>query len=376
MISAVFLATVVTAWAAAQAVRLLCELAGVTADIPAKWPLSIFQVKIPGLRAPASDWCVSAGILLCFLALLRQIPGRITTSLLAVTSLGLVLVVSTNLIHGPWYGLVRPHDGPLQYYHDAVQIHSAGQFLKGFEAAQAGLSCHSRTHPPGAVLFYYGLCKLVGGGAALSIAIAALAVVSSAIFLYRLLLHDFDRQTSGYVTLLFLLIPSVQIYYCACIDAVIAGCFLGVLLFVRHPNSLVSIAGTIACLFCASFLTFGACFLLPVVAGFEIITRRSVRNSVLVLLGVGILYGALYLISGFDYLRSFPPLRRAGQLRHDQAGGHLRDSGVLRTFPAAALRAWRAHNAASRDLPEAAAVDDSGDSGAAGHVPDRCVQNR
>jgi len=313
-----FVAVFILAWAAALGVQRLCELAAVPIDIESKWwPLSCFNLKVPGVHAPLLDLWRALGVLLVFLVSARRFSRPATANVCSVMLAGCLLVIGTNLIHGVQYGLVVPHlgdekdlpDAARQYYQDAEEVTSAGQFLRGFEAGQAELGCHSRTHPPGAVLFHYWLLKIFGGDSsttpvAVSVVIAVLSVGLSVFFLYRLLSHEIDRDTCGYVTLLFLCIPAIQIYYCATLDAVVASCCLGVLCFLRSPRALPSIAGMTGWLLCASFLTFGACFLLPVVVGFEIITQRSVRRSAAVLLGVSVLHTAIYLLSGFNYLTS------------------------------------------------------------------------
>ncbi len=310
-------------WAIAQAIRKLCPLLDIPIDIYAvhvRWPLSTVRERIPGIHGPWYEWALAAGLLLVFFLFMRSFLRQATGDVLAVIMVGFFFVLCTNLIHGPEYGLVHPQlaDGTMpkaQYYHDATQISSAGGFLREFQQRQGELTCHARTHPPGAVLFIYALWKTFGHPAAVSLAIAALSVVLSGVLLYRMLARDFDRHTCGYVTLLYLLIPSVQIYSCATLDAVVTSCFLGFLLCLRHPRPLLGIGGAVAWLFCGSFLTFGACFLLPVMAGFEIITRRSLRRSAAIVLGVSGLYAAVYFLWGFNYLGA---LRTASALENPQ----------------------------------------------------------
>ncbi len=310
-------AVVVAAWCVARIVQGVLGWWAVEVDSPRHWPLSIFSLKIPGVRAPLAGLWSSAAVGLLF-SVMAWKSRSIAAGRFRVILAGFLLVMGTNLIHGPQYGLVRPHQGGEQYYEDAVRVSSAGQLLREFGQLQPRLGVHARSHPPGAVLFFYALIHTVGHGAAVSMVIAALAVGFSGAFLYGVLSRDFDRDTCGYVTLLFLLIPAVQIYYCATLDAVIASCFLGVLLSIRHRSAPLGIGGAVVSLFCASFLTFAACFLVPVVVGYEIITRRSVRRSAVVLVGVGVLYTAMYLFCGFDYVDSF---RTASAL--ENPGGFL-----------------------------------------------------
>jgi len=309
-----FAAGLLLAWGIAQGAYRIGQWTGTPVDVTSKWwPLSCFCLKIPGMYVPLLDGWRAAGVLVVFFIFVRWFSGRAAASVLLVVIAAFLLVLGTNLIHGTHYGLVHPHLADRQdpsaavhqYYGDAVQVTSAWQFLRGFEEAQPQLGCHSRTHPPGAVLLIYGLWKVVGGPAAVSVIITALSVGLSGVFLYRLLAYEVDPETGGYVTLLLFMIPAVQIYYCATLDAVIAGCFLGVLLFLRHPRPLPSVVGMIAWLFCSSLLTFAACFLVPVVVGFEILSQRTVRRSAATMAGVVALHVLVYVLSGFNYLASF-----------------------------------------------------------------------
>ena len=71
------------------------------------------------------------------------------------------------------------------------------------------------------------------------------------------------------------------------------------------PNRAIGVGGSLVSLLCASMLTFGACFLGPVLVAVEILTRRSLWRSAAILMGAGIFYVAIYLATGFDYLWAF-----------------------------------------------------------------------
>jgi len=265
----------------------------------------MFSLKVPGIHEPVAQAGFAVVIGAVFFWVVQRPLHRITDHRSLLLAVGGLLVLGTNLIHGPTYGLVHPHHDAEQYYHGATQVSSASRFLEEFNTRQPQLGCHARTHPPGAVLLLHGLRLSLGTPAAVSVAMTLVAVGLTGLFFYGVLAYDFDRQTCGYVTFLLLLIPSIQIYYCATLDAIVAGCFLGLLYFIRHPHWTISVAGSLASLLCASMLTFGACFLGPVLVGIEIFTRRSLRRSAAILLGVGLFYAAIYLATGFDYLQAF-----------------------------------------------------------------------
>jgi len=318
LITAVFVAALGAGWGAAQGVRLACARMNLSPDVPSKWPLSMFRLMLPGRGGSPWDLAAAAGIAVGFWATVRWAWRGVTGSLAGVVAAGLLLVVATNLIHGPDYGLVHPHTEGHQYYHDAREIASPGAFLATFNDRQPELGWHSRTHPPGAVLAIWALGKLVGPPWAVSLAIAALAVVLTAWFFRGLLVRHVEDDVARYATLLLLLLPAVQIYYCAALDALMAALMLGVLWAVGHSRDGVAVAAGAACLFGASFLTFGACFLGPVLMGYEVFAPRSVRRSVAMLLAVGLIYLAMASMCGFDYLRAF---RTASAL--ENPGGFL-----------------------------------------------------
>jgi len=313
-----FAAVVLFGWAGAQAVDCLAGRAGLAPDVPPKWPVSMFRFMLPGRGGSMWDLVAAAGVLAAFWIVARGPWQAVTRRLSGVILLGMGLIAATNLIHGIDYGLVHPHADELQYYHDATEVTSAGQFLGAFNDRQADLGCHSRTHPPGAVLTIYALAGLVGSPWAVSLAIAALSVTLSAWFFYGLLVRYVDRDVARLTTLLLLLLPAVQIYYCATLDALIAALMLGVLWSAVHPRAGVGLAVGIVCFFGASFLTFGACFLAPVIVGFEVVCRRSIVRSALVGLGAAAVYLAMATFGGFDYLSAF---RTASAL--ENPGGFL-----------------------------------------------------
>jgi len=303
----VFVAAFFSLWGFGRVLRHIARQQGWQFDAAANFPISILQLRIPGIHAPLWTLGIALAVLLAFVLLVRNL-GRVTSGVVPVLAAGLLLVLGTNLVQGPTYGLVHPQLGPAgypQYYHDAMRIDSATRFMAEFEQRQPELTVHSRTHPPGAVLLYYALAKTVRHPAAISAVIAALAVVLCSGFFYGIIVRETDPETARYATLLFLLIPAMQIYCCASIDAVVSGCFLGVVYFFRHPRVPISLIGGIVCLFCASFLTFAASFLGPVLIGVEIITRRSIRKSLVFLLGVTVLYIFLYFATGMNYPAAF-----------------------------------------------------------------------
>lgn len=268
------------------------------------WPIGEFWPRIPSVM----NLIAAAIVLLCFLLAIRYLP-KIRYKLHYLMIFGIVLVLGSNLIQGLNMGFTIPitsgSENGIQYYHDAIKINDPYFFLSHFEQMQPGLLCHSRTHPPGAVLLIYFLLKILRYPLLISIAITIVAVYFSMLFLYRILLTEFEDAISKYITFLFILIPSIQIYYTTSIDALIASFLLGALYFFIYPRPLISIIGSVIFLFLSSFMTFNSLFLLPIMAGFEIIRKKSCLKTVSILLGIVFIYLIIYIFSRFNYLNSF-----------------------------------------------------------------------
>jgi len=114
-----------------------------------------------------------------------------------------------------------------------------------------------------------------------------------------------DIDLAKYSTFLFLLLPSIQIYYAASLDALIASLLLGVLYFLTHPHRFVSLIGSTIALFLTSFLTFGFVFVLPVIVGYEILRDRSVRKFILLVVLLSLCYSIINMNLGFNYVSAF-----------------------------------------------------------------------
>ena len=286
----------------------LCSRIPGIACIPS-WPVSLVFARVPpqiGYPNPLHIATGIASLLLLLLAL--RLLARANYSPQLVTVFGIALILATTLTHGWQFGLTRAAAGlgnmPQDYYQDALQISGPLEFLRGFTDRQPDLAIHSKTHPPGAVLTFFLLQRLVHDPAIITIAIAALASILTALVLVKLLAVVHDCSIAGRTLFLYFLIPSVQIYYAASLDALIAPLVLGscVILFSNSPKWWVA---SVLCLLSASFLSFGALFVLPVVAVFEVWQHRRPWRTLLLAACLLLFYAALNTAFGFNYLRSF-----------------------------------------------------------------------
>jgi hypothetical protein len=257
---------------------------------------------------------------------------------LQVWGIALGLIVLGNLAQG---GVGRAFEMPVagsgvQYYHEAIKIGDWREWLRGFQAVQASLGIHARTHPPFAVLLHSALLKL-GGGNVLFLAGALTVLSSLAVPLVRSVMRELGSsgERAGGLALLFAVIPAVNIYSAVSLDGVVAmlaACLLlGLVKILRRGLSLPALALLASGLILANALTFAGLLLLAVaglvaVADAVAVRRASVAVGLLITLAVAIaLLGWLRVHLGYDHIRAF---FEAVRLERAQGGSPLRMPGV------------------------------------------------
>jgi len=298
--------------AAQRALRYIAEH-WVAFDCPYYWPVSVFNFRMPSVR----DLVVAAAVTALFFLSLRFLE-RVRYGLGPVVLSGVLLIAGVTFIHGLEVGFYAPvasdaQSGVLipyslegqEYYHDAVKVTSPVDFLKHYNEIQPTLHRHSHTHPPGAVLLFYFLEKVLRDPALIAVFIMLAATAMSVFFFRKLLLTAIGGETAGYTTFLLVLLPAVQIYYLASIDALIAGLLTGALYYFCFGKGHRSAAAAAGLLSVSFFLTFVSLFILPVLVGFDLSVRRSVKRSAIVLGALAAVYILLFLLTGYNPVESF-----------------------------------------------------------------------
>ncbi|MHA1769985.1 MAG: hypothetical protein ACTSYL_10370 [Candidatus Thorarchaeota archaeon] len=241
-------------------------------------------------------------------------------TLIAALGVGVSLMVLTNLIHGWAMGIESPIGGQTEIYSDVANIVDAISFLANYNQIQPTLSTHALTQPPGAVLTIYALNLLFGSPALIAIGLAVIAATGSVVFLYGILKKHFSEEITGSMSLLFLMLPAVQVYYLANIYAIVATLAIGAVYFYFHGNAYLRAVGTLTCLFLGTFISFLFVFVIMFIFLFEILhtqrnglnfrektvrTMESLKRPLTLTIGMAMIYGALYLMLGFNYIDAF-----------------------------------------------------------------------
>lgn len=282
-------------------------------DCPYYWPVSVFQFRMPTLRDIAVALFVTAFFFVAFRAL-----EYMKYSLPAVFLSGVILISGLTFIHGTEVGFYAPVSGNAisgeliansaegqEYYHDAKKIQDPVDFFRRYNEIQPTLSMHGHTHPPGATLVFWALERSLGDPGLMSLAIMLISTGIMAYFIRRLIATEFSDETAKYMAYLTLLLPVIQIYFLASLDAIITALLTGVVyLFAFGKGYRSSVAAAFMLTF-SFLLTFVNLFILPVIVGYDLLVNRSIKRSTIVIGGVVVLHFALYLVFGYDALLSF-----------------------------------------------------------------------
>ncbi len=330
-------------------------------DGPRYWPLSVFTRRLPTpFEALLAVLVWIAGLLAIRAA--SQSGYRWGAARFGVVAFA--LCVGSNAIQGAEHGFITPLAGGtasppaanlrlllrrdtdaggrgIQYWRDAQGVSSASSFLRAFNTVQPTLREHARTHPPGATLAFYVLRRLTGDRPALASALLALtAMLISAWGMRRLATATTPRSPNGaasppdaFAVPLFLLLPAVQIYFCATLDALICGLLLvAIAAFAETANADRDAPNTTAPLWSARpavhtllaaaalgtalFLTFGALWAAGPLALCAVAPPRPVRALARLALVGALAVAPLFALRagfGFDYITAF---KTASQLEN------------------------------------------------------------
>ena len=244
------------------------------------------------------------------------------SSILLIVIIGVILIITTNLLQGWETGITQTFGGATEIFGDMVRVDGFFDFISNYETIQPTLTTHARTQPPGAVLFIYLLYLGLGSPDLIAIALCVIAAVGSAFFVRGIFRHLFDDDYARYTTLLYLILPAVQVYYLANIYAIVATLTIGVLYFYLHSDRRVALGGSFLCLFFLTFITFLSVFMVFFLFIYEILTAnsegkiegfhgrlkvslKSIQSPLILSLAIGTVYGLLQMTFGFNLVNAF-----------------------------------------------------------------------
>ncbi|MBA7528057.1 hypothetical protein ES705_20240 [subsurface metagenome] len=256
----------------------------------------------------SSDMFIVLVYAVIFFLLLKHLNSLNKSHIIYVV--GIVTVLVSNLIQGVHNGLINPVSGGgcsgIQYYHDAIKINEGLAFLSNYNILQSDLLCHSRTHPPGAVLIYYLLNQVFYSPLFISVALMAISLLSI-FYVYKIIKIEFNENVAAFISLIFIFLPATQIYYLSSLDSLIAFTFLGVLyhyLMWRKRHNLFDYAVFIGYFFISAFLTYMVIFLAMLII-LHSFRDKNIKTVILLFTPLFVMFLWFYQFLNFNYFLGF-----------------------------------------------------------------------
>jgi hypothetical protein len=255
-------------------------------------------------------------ILVLFIALEFIKPSSNNTKY-RIYLVGIVSVVTTNAIQGFYQGFIYPVSGlrfgeKTHYFHDAEKITSAYNFLSTFNSIQPDLLTHSQTHPPGAVLIYYGFQQIVNNPIFVGFSILLISLLS-VFYIYDIFERNYNEIVATTISAVFIFLPAVQIYFYSTLDALISfAVFATIYHYMRWQNNRSILHLSLLIVFLGLVMSLTFLSVLPVVILIfhqldnkinnpkEVISDGLKVATPLIFIGF-----VVYLTTGFNYISAY-----------------------------------------------------------------------
>lgn len=291
---------------------------------------------IYGIWAPT--WDRAALTVLPAAALLAATAWVVTSSRRVPTWLALAALIGCGVLTAIAVGLVRgdPHDlirgvstartSPY-YTSDLYLLDRLGvrEFIERHPELTTRLhSYNSRTHPPGPLVFLFGLFKVFGAGHPLRIATALAVLALAAAVAAWAIGRSLGGERAGRIAaVLFVAAPGPLMLAYACLDmtfALLISTSIALFMLAIHRRSAPIAAAAGAVLGLGTLLTFATVFVVLAATLAVLVQSRSLRASARLLVAA-LAGGALVLVlarvlAGFDILASYHSSPGAGR-RYD-----------------------------------------------------------
>jgi hypothetical protein len=228
--------------------------------------------------------------------------------------------VTVAMIDGGPVAISKPFSwGGSEYFDDVRYVTGVKAFLGGYVQNMYHYSIHSRTHPPGPVLFLYFVKCLFGPGIQAA-AWSAVVVTSSAVVPFYLLARCVAGERVATIgTGIYVVVPSLVLFGATSMDGVFLTSLMWSMYWMRRvmvkPGIGNSLAAGVALFvsFMLSYVAICVVLMMGIYAALELCGQRSIWRvaGLFVVTGflVVLLLWVLYLSCGFNYIECFKASR-------------------------------------------------------------------
>ena len=249
----------------------------------------------------------------------RPMPGIFVMAISCAAVFAMNVTVA--MMDGGPAAIAKPFAwGGSEYFGDVHWVGNVGEFLRGYVANMWHYSIHTRTHPPGAVLFLYGVKQLLGPGINAA-AWVAVAITATAVVPFYLLARDLAGQrTAAIATSIYPVVPSLVLFGATSMDGVFLVPLIWATFFMRRTIARPSLGNAMATgivltiSLMMSYVTVCIGLMMLIYAVLELHPNSKPFWRVAGAFAIsGIVIAAflwlIYLLSGFNYLQCFKASR-------------------------------------------------------------------
>ena len=261
-----------------------------------------------------NNWLFLFFSIVSYLLLFKLLTNK-RVNLKIIFILGFFLIILVNSIK-TGLAFFSPLVNPNNFYTDALRINNIFQFVKKFDGKIYYYQLHTRTHPPGPVVFHFILNKLFNNQIIINSLIMVFISTLTLFVLYKIA-EILKNSNKNYLLLLLFSSPGFLLYSATCMDSVfaflIASSIYRLLLLYSKPSA-KNIILTAIIAFLASFFTYAAViiFFFGIFFSFfnKFKNKKYFINQVKTYLLILAIYLLLYLVNGYKPILSFIEARR------------------------------------------------------------------
>jgi hypothetical protein len=275
-----------------------------------RFPPTRTRVQAVYLVLPAIVFAVWIGVV-------RRIMAR-TMHPIVVMIVGCAAVFAMNvtvaMIDGGPGAIWKPFSwGGSEYFDDVRYVTGVKAFLGGYVQNMWHYSIHSRTHPPGPVLFLY-LVKCLSGPSIQAAAWAAVIVTATAVVPFFLLARCVaGERVAAIATAIYAVVPSLVLFGATSMDGVFLTSLMWSMYFMRRMIAKQRIGNSIAAglaLFVSLMLSYVSVCIVVMMAIYALLELRNEVRPIWKLAGLCAVTGVLVVVllwlvrlcSGFNYI--------------------------------------------------------------------------
>jgi hypothetical protein len=225
----------------------------------------------------------------------------------------LAMNVTVAMMSGSPSAIWAPFDRTAEFFSDVAKVHGIADFLRGYVPDALQYSVHSRTHPPGAVIFLYLVRRAFGGAVATAAWAAVVGTATGIVPFYLLARRLADERVAGIAAVLYTVTPSLVLFGATSMDGVFLVSLLWSTYFlhrlIARPGvaNVVLAAISLTVSLMLSYVTVCVGVMMLFYAALEVwqkprrIARLAMNMAVCGAVVVALL-AAIYIFCGFNYL--------------------------------------------------------------------------